>query len=126
VALKPAVIACVGRQETVALQTATRTIPIVFFQVDDPVEEGLVAALARRGGNTTGLTQRPRLMTATDVRNRSRSPRFRDDASGRRSGRWALSSARFAEASITASSRPEPSRPWCHSREFALQRRVRS
>ena len=59
-ALKPAVIACVGRQETVALQTATRTIPIVFFQVDDPVEEGLVAALARRGGNTTGLTQRPR------------------------------------------------------------------
>ncbi len=41
VALAPAVIACVGRQETTALQAATRTIPIVFFQVHDPVAMGL-------------------------------------------------------------------------------------
>src|SRR6516165_6512294 len=57
VALAPSVIVCVGRQETTALQAATRTIPIVFRQVNDPVEQGLVASLARPGGNTTGFTQ---------------------------------------------------------------------
>src|SRR5438270_565813 len=57
VALAPSVIACVGRQETMALQSATRTIPIVFIQVNDPVEQGFVASLARPGGNTTGFTQ---------------------------------------------------------------------
>src|SRR5438132_9168474 len=40
VALAPTVIACVGRRETTALQAATRTIPIVFMQVNDPVEQG--------------------------------------------------------------------------------------
>jgi putative ABC transport system substrate-binding protein len=57
VALAPAVIVCVGRTETTALQAATRTIPIVFIQVGDPVEQGFVASLARPGGNTTGFTQ---------------------------------------------------------------------
>src|SRR5215469_5505042 len=51
VALTPSVIVCVGRQETTALQAATRTIPIVFRQVNDPVEQGFVASLARPGGN---------------------------------------------------------------------------
>jgi putative ABC transport system substrate-binding protein len=57
VALVPSVIVCVGRRETTALQAATRTIPIVFMQVNDPVEQGFVASLARPGGNTTGFTQ---------------------------------------------------------------------
>jgi putative ABC transport system substrate-binding protein len=57
VSRQPSVIACVGRQETVALQAATRRIPIVFIQVPDPVAMGLVASLARPGGNTTGFTQ---------------------------------------------------------------------
>jgi ABC-type uncharacterized transport system substrate-binding protein len=57
VALAPSVIACVGRRETTALQAATRTIPIVFMQVNDPVEQGFAATLARPGGNTTGFTQ---------------------------------------------------------------------
>jgi putative tryptophan/tyrosine transport system substrate-binding protein len=57
VALAPAVIVCVGRQETTALQAITRTIPIVFMQVSDPVEQRFVASLARPGGNTTGFTQ---------------------------------------------------------------------
>jgi putative tryptophan/tyrosine transport system substrate-binding protein len=57
VALAPAVIVCVGRRETTALQAATRTIPIVFMQVHNPVEMGFVASLARPGGNTTGFTQ---------------------------------------------------------------------
>jgi putative tryptophan/tyrosine transport system substrate-binding protein len=57
VALAPSVIACVGRRETAALQAATRTIPIVFMQVNNPVEQGFVASLPRPGGNTTGFTQ---------------------------------------------------------------------
>jgi putative ABC transport system substrate-binding protein len=57
VALAPSVIVCVGRRETAALQAATRAIPIVFMQVNDPVEQGFVVSLAQPGGNTTGFTQ---------------------------------------------------------------------
>jgi ABC-type uncharacterized transport system substrate-binding protein len=39
-----------------ALMQQTRIIPIVFFQVVDPVGQGFVANLARPGGNVTGFT----------------------------------------------------------------------
>ena len=39
-----------------ALQQATRTVPIVFVQVIDPVGAGFVESLARPGGNTTGFS----------------------------------------------------------------------
>ena len=39
-----------------AAQKATRTVPIVFVHINDPVGSGLVASLARPGGNTTGLS----------------------------------------------------------------------
>jgi putative tryptophan/tyrosine transport system substrate-binding protein len=50
VTLAPAVIACIGRQETAALQAATRTIPIVFMQVNDPVEQGFVVHKRHKRG----------------------------------------------------------------------------
>ena len=39
-----------------ALQQATRTVPIVFAGLTDPVGAGFVESLARPGGNTTGFT----------------------------------------------------------------------
>ena len=50
------VIVAVSGAATQAVQQATRTIPIVMSLVNDPVGSGLVAALARPGGNVTGLT----------------------------------------------------------------------
>src|SRR5262245_24255915 len=55
VASAPDVALGVGSSITSALQKATRTVPIVFANVTDPVGGGLVASLARPGGNTTGF-----------------------------------------------------------------------
>jgi putative ABC transport system substrate-binding protein len=45
-----------GTRVTLAAMQATKTIPIVFAGVGDPVESGLVTTLARPGGNVTGLS----------------------------------------------------------------------
>jgi putative ABC transport system substrate-binding protein len=55
VALQPDVIFAGTTPVTVALQGETRTIPIVFAPVSDPVGDGLVASLPRPGGNITGF-----------------------------------------------------------------------
>ena len=56
VALAPDVILANGTAAVAPLLQATRTVPIVFVQVVDPVGAGFVASLARPGGNATGFT----------------------------------------------------------------------
>ena len=55
VALSPDVIFSIGGLPTTSLQQATRTIPIVFMNVADPVGAGFVESMAHPGGNTTGF-----------------------------------------------------------------------
>ena len=53
---KVEVIVTAGTPAVIALMKATSTIPIVFAAAGAPVETGLVASLARPGGNVTGLS----------------------------------------------------------------------
>ena len=55
VAMDPDVLVAVAVPALVALSRATRSLPIVFNQVSDPVKLGFVASLARPGGNVTGF-----------------------------------------------------------------------
>jgi ABC-type uncharacterized transport system substrate-binding protein len=56
VGLAPAVILATGSPTLEPLLQATRTVPIVFVQVSDPVGAGLVESLSHPGGNATGFT----------------------------------------------------------------------
>jgi len=56
IALQPDVIFSRSTPVTGALLKRTRTIPVVFAVVSDPVGEGFVASVARPGGNATGFT----------------------------------------------------------------------
>src|SRR6516162_9438203 len=55
VGLAPDVILASGAVVTAALQRASHTVPIVFASTVDPVGFGLVASIARPGGNATGF-----------------------------------------------------------------------
>jgi putative ABC transport system substrate-binding protein len=56
VALNPDAIVTTGAPILGALHRVTKTVPIVFTLVTDPVSDGFVASLARPGGNITGFT----------------------------------------------------------------------
>jgi putative ABC transport system substrate-binding protein len=56
-ALAPDVILASGNSTMPSLLQATRTVPIVFVNVADPVGSGFVDSLARPGGNATGFVQ---------------------------------------------------------------------
>ena len=55
VRLNPDVLVAVTTPATAALQQETRTIPIIFTSVSDPVGSGFVASLPNPGGNITGF-----------------------------------------------------------------------
>jgi putative ABC transport system substrate-binding protein len=57
VALQPDVILAHSTPVTTALQRESRTIPIVFAVVADPIGSGFIASLPRPGGNITGVMQ---------------------------------------------------------------------
>jgi putative ABC transport system substrate-binding protein len=59
VALKPDVIVVRNLPEALAVKQATSTLPVVIAGVPDPVENGLVANLARPGGNFSGAMGAP-------------------------------------------------------------------
>src|SRR5437867_4216237 len=56
VRLKVDVLVTTATPSTLAAKDASRTIPMVFYNVADPVAAGLVDSLARPGGNLTGFT----------------------------------------------------------------------
>jgi putative ABC transport system substrate-binding protein len=56
IGMTPDVILCMGVSAATILHQATRTLPVVFVQVSDPVGSGFVTGLARPGGNITGFT----------------------------------------------------------------------
>jgi len=55
IAVAPDAILSTGSPSVAAFQQATRTVPIVFVTVVDPVSSGFVDTLARPGGNITGF-----------------------------------------------------------------------
>ncbi|MBI4610411.1 MAG: ABC transporter substrate-binding protein, partial [Candidatus Rokubacteria bacterium] len=59
VRLKVDVIVAVGTPDALVAKKATQTIPIITVASGDPVGSGLVASLARPGGNVTGLSSSP-------------------------------------------------------------------
>jgi putative tryptophan/tyrosine transport system substrate-binding protein len=56
VALAPDVILSIGSLSLASLQQTTRTIPIVFTNISDPVGAGIVESMAHPGGNITGFS----------------------------------------------------------------------
>ena len=62
VGLQPDVILAHGTPATAAFQRETRSIPIIFAAVSDPVGEGFVASLPRPGGNVTGFISQEETM----------------------------------------------------------------
>jgi putative ABC transport system substrate-binding protein len=55
IAVMPDAIFVIGPEAAAALQRATRTLPIVFANISDPIGAGLISSLAQPGGNITGF-----------------------------------------------------------------------
>ena len=81
VALAPDVILAAGTATIGPLLQATRTVPIVFVIVPDPVGAGFVDSLARPGGNATGFIQF-RIQLEREMAGAAQADRAGRDASG--------------------------------------------
>jgi putative tryptophan/tyrosine transport system substrate-binding protein len=57
VALAPDIVLAIGASPLAALLEVSRSVPIVFTRVSDPVGAGHVASLSRPSGNATGFIQ---------------------------------------------------------------------
>jgi putative ABC transport system substrate-binding protein len=79
VGLQPDIILAATTPATAAVQRETRTIPIVFARVADPVASGLVAQLNQPGANTTGFADYEASLEASGL---SCSRRSRQGSSG--------------------------------------------
>jgi putative ABC transport system substrate-binding protein len=66
-ALNPDVIFAAPSAALAEVQRATRTIPVVFAQVSDPVGAGFVTSLAHPGGNITGLRSLARSLPRSGI-----------------------------------------------------------
>ena len=55
IALQPDVVLVMATPALMAMQRITKTVPIVFVQISDPVSSGFVVNMARPGGNLTGF-----------------------------------------------------------------------
>ena len=64
VAQQPQLILSSGSPTTLALVQQTRTIPVVFANISDPLGSGFVASYPRPGGNVTGFTNMEPTMAA--------------------------------------------------------------
>ena len=85
VALAPDVILAAGAAAVGPLLQATRTVPIVFVSVADPVGAGFVESLARPGGNATGFMH-VRIRHEREMAGAAQGDRAGRDASGGPSG----------------------------------------
>src|SRR5262252_8208545 len=56
IGLTPDVILTASTTNLTVIQQATNTVPVVFVQVSDPVEQGFVASIIKPGGNLTGFS----------------------------------------------------------------------
>jgi ABC transporter substrate binding protein len=84
IALAPDVVLANASGAVHALQQASRTVPIVFVQVPDPVGAGLVDSLAQPGGNATGFTTF--VWDWCEMAGTAQGDRARREAGGRTSG----------------------------------------
>ena len=96
VALEPDVIFSIGSVTVAWLEQATRTIPIVFMNVPDPVGAGFVESMAHPGGNITGFSSFEYSMSGKWERfaeanraHRARAILFRDPTSAAGIGQFA-------------------------------------
>ncbi len=56
VAARPDLIVTTGTPATLAVLAETRALPVLFFEISDPIGNGIVSNLARPSGNVTGFT----------------------------------------------------------------------